>query len=112
MWEKLLTEAVLLMEECHCENGCPNCIVIPTCGEHNHGLDKIAALKIGHALGLGRRSKSEIGMNSSGIENEGTDPNPNISGFVQSDSPSASFGDCRNTQDNTALPVVAPSKVF
>jgi len=53
-WERLLEDAVQLMEECPCEAGCPNCIVIANCGEYNHGLDKGAALRIGRALGLGK----------------------------------------------------------
>jgi len=57
-WEKLLHEAVRLMEECPCDNGCPNCIIVPLCGEYNNGLDKACALKIGHALGIGRLSNS------------------------------------------------------
>ncbi|CAE8622738.1 unnamed protein product [Polarella glacialis] len=52
-WEELLSNAVRLIEECKCEKGCPNCIVISGCGEYNHGLDKAAALKIGRALGFG-----------------------------------------------------------
>jgi len=53
-WERLLADAVQLMEECPCEAGCPNCIVIAGCGEYNHGLDKAAAIRIGRALGLGK----------------------------------------------------------
>lgn len=52
-WEMLLERAVRLLEECPCEEGCPKCIVIPHCGEYNHGLDKQAALKVGRALGFG-----------------------------------------------------------
>eukprot|EP00927_Polykrikos_kofoidii_P044160 TRINITY_DN38202_c0_g1_i2.p1 TRINITY_DN38202_c0_g1~~TRINITY_DN38202_c0_g1_i2.p1 ORF type:complete len:1198 (-),score=143.77 TRINITY_DN38202_c0_g1_i2:210-3749(-) len=55
-WERLLTRALVLIEECTCEEGCPNCIVAPRCGEYNHGLDKAAAIKIGQALGLSRNS--------------------------------------------------------
>lgn len=52
-WEELLSKAVELMENCKCDEGCPNCIIAAHCGEYNHGLDKQAALKIGHALGYG-----------------------------------------------------------
>merc|ERR1712110_942181 len=52
-WERLLSNAVELIESCSCKEGCPNCIVTPRCGEYNHGLDKAAALKIGRALGFG-----------------------------------------------------------
>lgn len=52
-WEMLLKRAVRLIEECPCDTGCPNCIVVPFCGEYNHGLDKAAAVKVGRALGLG-----------------------------------------------------------
>lgn len=55
-WEVLLARAVALLEECPCEEGCPNCIIVPNCGEYNHGLDKAAALKIGRALGFGSAS--------------------------------------------------------
>lgn len=55
-WEDLVGQAVRLMEECPCDNGCPNCIVIPGCGDYNHGLDKRVALKIGRALGFGAAS--------------------------------------------------------
>lgn len=51
-WEELLSRAVRLIEECPCESGCPNCIVVSGCGEYNHGLDKKAARMIGRALGL------------------------------------------------------------
>jgi len=57
-WEQLVGQAVRLMEECPCDNGCPNCIVIPGCGDYNHGLDKRVALKIGRALGFGVASKA------------------------------------------------------
>merc|ERR1719160_236489 len=51
-WEQLLHRAVELIEGCDCEDGCPKCIVAPYCGEHNHGLDKQAALMIGKGLAL------------------------------------------------------------
>lgn len=51
-FEELLRRAVRLIEACPCDDGCPNCIIAMSCGEHNHGLDKVAALKIGRALGL------------------------------------------------------------
>jgi len=54
-WEVLFARAVALIEECPCDEGCPNCIVAPMCGEYNHGLDKAAALKIGRALGFGSK---------------------------------------------------------
>lgn len=54
-WEELLERAVRLIEECPCESGCPKCIIVPRCGEYNHGLDKVAALKIGFAFGFCRR---------------------------------------------------------
>ncbi|CAJ1378386.1 unnamed protein product [Effrenium voratum] len=52
-WEELLAQAFRLMQECSCDKGCPNCIVISGCGDYNHGLDKAVALKIGKALGYG-----------------------------------------------------------
>lgn len=55
-WEDLVGQAIRLMEECPCADGCPNCIVISGCGDYNHGLDKKVALKIGHALGFGAAS--------------------------------------------------------
>ena len=53
-FEMLLGRAVQLIEECPCDLGCPNCIVVPGCSEYNHGLEKDIALKIGHALGFGK----------------------------------------------------------
>mmetsp|Transcript_32047 Transcript_32047/g.56666 ORF Transcript_32047/g.56666 Transcript_32047/m.56666 type:complete len:1192 (+) Transcript_32047:129-3704(+) len=59
-FELLLGRAVRLLEACPCDEGCPNCIVAPYCGEYNHGLDKTAALMIGRALGLNQQGVSHV----------------------------------------------------
>jgi len=65
-WEMLLARAVKLLQECPCEQGCPNCIVIPGCGEYNHGLDKVAAIKVGTSLGFGSGVLGSDGLGVNG----------------------------------------------
>eukprot|EP00448_Togula_jolla_P028037 CAMPEP_0170633008 /NCGR_PEP_ID=MMETSP0224-20130122/35688_1 /TAXON_ID=285029 /ORGANISM="Togula jolla, Strain CCCM 725" /LENGTH=159 /DNA_ID=CAMNT_0010961871 /DNA_START=21 /DNA_END=497 /DNA_ORIENTATION=+ len=56
-FEALLEQAVRLLEECPCDDGCPNCIVVTGCGGYNRGLEKQAALMLGHLLGFGRQGE-------------------------------------------------------
>ena len=42
-WSRLLHQALMLLEECPCEKGCPSCIFHSLCGSYNIGLDKAGA---------------------------------------------------------------------
>jgi len=48
---RLATEALKLVSDCPCENGCPSCIYSPRCGSHNRPLDKEATIRVLRLLG-------------------------------------------------------------
>lgn len=59
---ELVAAARNLVETCACENGCPRCVVLPSCLRDNQPLDKRAALVIlrslAEALGVGKHGRA------------------------------------------------------
>jgi DEAD/DEAH box helicase domain-containing protein len=52
---ELFERTLALLEGCHCEEGCPSCVISPKCGAGNHPLDKQGAIDLVEIL-LGHRS--------------------------------------------------------
>ncbi len=44
--DRVIHEALRLVVDCPCENGCPSCIYSPRCGSRNRPLDKRATIKV------------------------------------------------------------------
>ena len=59
-----LTATRDLIRECRCHDGCPSCVQSPKCGNGNHPLDKLAAIRI--LTELLRESSSQVDCNPPG----------------------------------------------
>lgn len=50
LFNEIAANALLLVEECSCETGCPSCIFSPKCGNDNQPLDKKATVRVLRSL--------------------------------------------------------------
>jgi DEAD/DEAH box helicase domain-containing protein len=50
LFNEIVRNTLLLVEECPCETGCPSCIFSPKCGNDNQPLDKKATVRVLESL--------------------------------------------------------------
>jgi len=57
---RLAKEALSLVSDCPCTDGCPSCIYSPRCGSHNQPLSKDGTIKVLHLLTEGTNTGLKI----------------------------------------------------
>lgn len=64
--EQLLGDALALLRDCPCSEGCPSCMQLPGCSRANAALDKVGgvALLEGRAVGGARAAQAILSRNS------------------------------------------------
>ena len=72
--EQLLADALALLRDCPCVDGCPSCMQLPGCARANAELDKVGgvALLEGRAVRLARSARAVLSESGTAVSGDGS----------------------------------------